>query len=153
MNIYLLIYGVGLPLFLILAFTYYFIFKRNYFNKHKYMRIEEFKSDKSVSVSYIKREHFNKNNQLLINPNHVFNFKGYTTIAKTDKTAETINPLDFESKYDSNKFKTAINSKLIHETFATLQKPKIDYLMISVILNGLTLLAIIYLILKLGGNL
>jgi len=100
----------------------------------------------TVSVRYIKRNKFNTDKSLLINPKHVFNFNGYTSVITTYKTAESINPLDFESKYSVNDYKTAIKSKLISDTFATLKVEKFDKVMALIFLNVITLIAIVYLI-------
>lgn len=124
-----------------------------FWNRHKYIRLVQYNNDKSINIKYIKRINFNKDNALLINPDHIFNFKGYTTVIKTSETAESINPLDFESKYPASKFNTAISSKLISETFATLKKPKFDLLMISVMINAITLVVVIYMFMKMGGML
>lgn len=124
-----------------------------FWNKHKYIRLVQYNSDKSININYIKRSNFNLDQSLLINPDHVFNFKGYTTIVKTSESAESMNPLNFQSKYDVKKFNSAISSKLISETFSSLKKPKFDLLMASVMLNALTLVVVIYLFMKVGGML
>ena len=129
---------------LLLGLIAYFIFKRNYFNKHKYVRLERFNRDKSISIRYIKRDQFNNDKSLLINPAHVYNYKGYTSIMTTSECAESINPLDFQSKYDGVKFKTAIRSKLIVDTFDSIKKPKLDFLMISVVLNVVIIMILLY---------
>ena len=137
--------------FLIVGLFIYFFFKRNYFNKHKYIRLERYNEDKSLTVRYYKREKFNEDQKLLINPEHVFNFKGYTTFITNYQASETINPLDFKSKYNKKMFTTAITTKLVSDTFATRKKPKVDMLMVSVALNGITLMLLLYLFLQNGG--
>ena len=129
---------------LLLGIIAFLIFKRNYFNKYKYVRLERFNSDRSITVRYIKRKDFNKDNNLKINPNHIFNFKGYTSVITHSNSAESIDPLDFKSQYDAKEFRTAINSKLIQDTFATLKKPKIDLLMVSVVLNVIVIMILLY---------
>lgn len=117
--------------------------------KYKYIRVIKFKSDKSSEVNYYKSDNFNPS--FLVNPDHVFLWKGYRTIIITDKSAQTINPLDFESKYDVDKFKSAIESKLIRETFTNL-KPKYDLTTFLLCGNLLGIVAIIYLLLKSMGK-
>lgn len=117
---------------------------RTRFNKHKYLRVLKFNSDKSCEINYYLAT--NRPN-FLINPNHVFFWKGYRTVIITDTASETINPLDFESKFDSKHFTNAIESKLISDTFASL-KPKFDPLMILIAINIIFTFAIIYLLLK-----
>jgi len=116
------------------------------FNKHKYLRVIKFNSDKSSTITYHLSSKFKPN--FLINPEHIFYFKGYRTIIITDKSAETINPLDFSSKYNASDFESAIESKLIRDVFHTLKPNTLDkttfILLIILILN----IAVIYLLLK-----
>lgn len=119
---------------------------RLFFNKHKYIREVIYKDDKSIDVTYYRRDYFKPN--YLINPNHVFNFNGYATIITHENATESINPLDFNSKYDAKVFRSAINNKLISDTFSTLKTTKYDIqqlmLFMSLILNGV----ILYLLLR-----
>lgn len=119
------------------------------FSKHKYLRVIKFNSDKSSNITYHLSSKFKPN--FLINPNHIFDYKGYRTIIITDKSAETINPLDFNSKYNSNDFETAIESKLIKDTFNTLKPKLIDTTKIILLLNLLFTVAVLYLLLKWQG--
>lgn len=119
--------------------------------KHRFIRKVIYKSDKSIAITYIERDRFNKDRLLLVNPDHLFNYKGFTTVVTTDRASESIDPLDFNSKYDTDRFKSAINSKLISDTFSTLKKNRIDMLTVSALLNGLTFITIIYLLLELRG--
>ena len=128
---------------LVLGLIFYFFFKRNYFNKYKYIRLEKFNNDKSISVKYIKRHKFGEI-PMLINPAHIFNYKGYTSIMTTSEVAESINPLDFSSKYDGKKFKIGMKTKLIGDAFGSISKPKIDMLMVSVALNAVTIMILLY---------
>lgn len=120
--------------------------KRNFLNKHKYIRLVKYNSDMSVTVNYIKRDVFNKNNEILINPKHVYNFNGYTTIILTSNSQESINPLDFDSKYSAKDYQNAIRTKVVSDVFETLKPDKFDKVMALLFLNGLQLLAIGYLI-------
>lgn len=133
---------------ILLIFIAFFFTRRNFFNKHKYVRLEEFRSDKSIKVKYIKRELFNADGKILVNPDHIFNFKGYTTIVKSSNSAESMNPLNFNSKYPAKKFETAIESKVISDTFNSLKKPKLDMLTIIAFLSGLNLLVLVYMVMK-----
>ena len=147
------LYLIGLPVAtLLFAVGYYFLFKRNYFNKYKYIRLERYHEDMSITVSYIKKDKFNLDDSILINPQHIYNFKGYQTVILTSRTQESINPIDFESKFDPSHFKSAMKSKLIAETFASLKVDKFDKLMMILFVNIIILVAIAYLIYNLMGN-
>lgn len=124
---------------------------RTYFNKHKYIRVITFNHDKSSTIKYYKKESFNKNKNLLINPDHIFLAKGYTTIVLHDKSAETINPLDFESKYDADMFQSAINTKIIHDTFNTLKAKKFELTQILLIAIAICNVVMLYFLLQLAG--
>ena len=120
-----------------------------FLNKHKYLRVIKFNSDKSTTVTYHLSSKFRPT--FLINPDHIFDYKGYRTVIITDKSAETINPLDFKSKFNASDFQTAIESKLIKDTFTTLKPNLFDkttfLLLIILILN----IAVVYLLLKSQG--
>ena len=116
------------------------------FNKHKYLRVIKFNSDKSSTVTYHLSDKFKPS--FLINPDHIFNYKGYRTIVITDKSAETVNPLDFESKFNHEDFQTAIESKLIKDTFSTLKSNTIDKTTVMLLLNIILHIVVIYLLLK-----
>jgi len=149
MNIYVLIV---LLVILVVGVVLYFKVKRNYFNKFKYVRIVTYNEDMSIKVSYQKKESFNKDNSILINPKHVYNYNGYTSIIKTSLAQESINPIDFESKFDAKIYKTAIRSKLIGETFESLKADKFDKIMALLFLNVMQLIAISYLVYELVGG-
>ena len=117
-----------------------------FLNKHKYLRVIKFNSDKSSTITYHLSSKFKPN--FLINPDHIFNYNGYRTVIITDKSAETINPLDFESKFNREDFQTAIESKLIKDTFSTLKSNTIDKTTEMLILNIILHIVVIYLLLK-----
>jgi len=117
-----------------------------FLNKHKYLRVIKFNSDKSSTITYHLSSKFKPN--FLINPDHIFNYNGYRTVIITDKSAETINPLDFESKFNREDFQTAIESKLIKDTFSTLKSNTIDKTTIMLLLNIILQIVVIYLLLK-----
>jgi hypothetical protein len=120
-----------------------------FLNKHKYLRVIKFNSDKSSTITYHLSSKFTPN--FLINPNHIFNYNGYRTIIITDKSAETINPLDFNSKFNASDFETAIESKLIRDTFNTLKPKLFDTPTILLILNLVITFGVFYLLLKSQG--
>jgi hypothetical protein len=120
-----------------------------FLNKHKYLRIIKFNSDKSSTITYHLSSKFTPN--FLINPNHIFNYNGYRTVIITDKSAETINPLDFDSKFNATDFETAIESKLIRDTFNTLKPKLFDTPTILLILNIIITFGVFYLLLKSQG--
>ena len=116
------------------------------FGKHKYLRVIKFNSDKSSTITYHLSSKFKPS--FLINPDHIFNYKGYRTVIITDKSAETINPLDFESKFNHEDFQTAIESKLIKDTFSSLKSNTIDKTTVMLIINIILHIVVIYLLLK-----
>jgi hypothetical protein len=120
-----------------------------FLNKHKYLRVIKFNSDKSSTITYHLSSKFAPN--FLINPNHIFNYNGYRTVIITDKSAETINPLDFDSKFNATDFETAIESKLIRDTFNTLKPKLFDTPTILLILNIIITFGVFYLLLKSQG--
>jgi len=117
-----------------------------FLNKHKYLRVIKFNSDKSSTITYHLSSKFKPN--FLINPDHIFNYNGYRTVIITDKSAETINPLDFESKFNREDFQTAIESKLIKDTFSTLKSSTIDKTTVMLLVNIILHIVVIYLLLK-----
>lgn len=117
-----------------------------FLNKHKYLRVIKFNSDKSSTITYHLSSKFKPD--FLINPDHIFIYNGYRTVIITDKSAETINPLDFNSKFNASDFKTAIESKLIKDTFSTLKPKLFDTTTIILILNLVMTFGILYLLLK-----
>lgn len=83
-----------------------------------------YKSDKTFKIQKIKN--IDKEN-ILINPDHIFIDKhGNRYILTSDKAAESINPLDFQSQYSSKEFKTAIETKLINDLFKNFDDRKIS---------------------------
>jgi len=122
---------------------------RTPFNKHLYIKIYTFHENKTADLRYERIDTFKQS--FLINPNHVFNSNGYQTILLSDRSAETINPLDFKSQYNVKDFQSAIQSKLIRETFGILDNGKIDIMKVILFINlGVTFL-LLYLLLKQGG--
>ena len=140
--IYIIIASVVLVIGIILKIA----LSRNYFNKYKYIRLVTYNENMQVQVQYIKHNQFNKDNRIVINPKHVYNFKGYTTVITTSNSPQSINPIDFESKFDKKHFDSAISSKLIAETFASMKVDKFDKIMFLVLLNAIQLIAIVYLL-------
>lgn len=142
-----LYYYLFLAIVLIVGVIIFFAYKRNYFTKYKYIRLVEYRKDMSINITYIKKVDFNQgDNQILINPNHVYDYRGYKTVVITSEANESINPLNFQSKFDAKTFKSAIRSKLISETFASLKVEKFDKIMMLLFLNVIQLLAIVYLL-------
>ena len=136
---------------LLIGIVIYLVFKRNYFNKYKYIRLVTYNEDMTESIRYYKKEEFDYDS-IKINPKHIYNCKGYVSIITTSKAAESINPIDFESKYDAKLFKIAIKSKHISEAFKSMQPKKIDLIMVLVFISVIQLLAIAYLLYSLMGG-
>lgn len=94
------------------------------FKRDNYIKIIKFRKDKSVEVKLIKTDKLPEN--FLINNNHIFIHKGYKTILTSETVAESINPLDLKSQYPVEKFKTAIETKVINDVFNTIKHDKFD---------------------------
>ena len=112
--------------------------------KDKYIKIIKFKNDKSVEVKLIKSDKLPEN--LLINNNHVFMHKGYKTILTSDTVAESINPLDLNSQYPAEKFKSAIESKIINDVFNTIKREKLDVNKLLLFVNIFISIILLYFI-------
>lgn len=107
------------------------MFKIKKSNWLKYIFVRE---TKKIEVKFYKDK--NKPKSILINPDHIFlDSKGFRTIFVRDNSPESMNPLDFNSSIDRDLFNTAINNKLIKDTFSTIEDNKID--MVKVLLIGI----------------
>lgn len=112
--------------------------------KNEHIKIIKFKNDKSVEVKLIKSDKLPQD--LLVNNNHVFLHKGYKTILTSDTVAESINPLDLKSQYPAEKFKTAIESKIINDVFSTIKHDKLDVNKILLFVNIFISVVLLYFI-------
>ena len=110
--------------------------------KDKYIKIIKFKNDKSVNIKLIKNSKLPEN--LLINNDHVFLHRGYKTILTSDTVAESINPLDLKSLYPADRFKTAIETKVINDVFNTIKKDKLDIIKILLFANVFISMVLLY---------
>lgn len=122
---------------------------RNFLNKHKFIRVYTFMNDKTLKVEYHKKDTFKP--AFLINSNHIFISNGYTCIVTNESSPETINPLDFTSKYPANKFKTAIKTKLLNDTFNGLKTEKIDVMKVALFANLFVTIILLFMLLKSNG--
>lgn len=116
------------------------------FNKRKFYKII-FKSDKTF---YVKRIKNTETESILINPNHIFNdSSGNRYILTTDKSAESINPLDFSSQFSPKEFRTAIETKLISDLFKNFDDKKLSIDRILLFVNiFISFIVLYFLILK-----
>lgn len=112
------------------------------FKKDNYIKIIKFKEDKSIEIKRIKTNKLPPT--LLINNNHVFINNGYKTILTSDTVAESINPLDLQSQYPAEKFKTAIETKVIKEVFNTIKNDKLDIIKILLFANVFISIGLLY---------
>jgi hypothetical protein len=112
------------------------------YKKDNYIKIIKFKKDKSVEVKLIKTKELPKD--LLLNNNHVFLHRGYKTVLLSDTMAESINPLDLKSRYPIEKFKTAIETKVINDVFNTIRSEKLDIYKILLFANIFIGIVILY---------
>ena len=120
--------------------------------KKDYLKIYTYKNDKTLSIKYLhKTRDKNKIESILIDSNHVFYHNGYATILTSDTKAETINPLDLKSAYNKKDFETAINSKLIKDTFNSTKPNKLDKVVLLLIANMVGIVAILYYIIQMKG--
>lgn len=115
------------------------------FNKSKYLRVIHFTTAKKSYIEYINEE--KQGLSFLVNPDHVFLSSGFRSVVITDKTAETINPLDFTSKFDVGDFTSAIQSKIVRETFTSIEKKGLDMQTILIIINIAVTVILAYLVL------
>lgn len=119
------------------------------FNKSKYLRVVKYYTNKRSEIMYYKDKDLP--NDYLINPDHIFLYNGYRTFMITDKSAESINPLDFKSRYPVEKYKVAINSKLIHDTFSNLKTENIDWQKIALFGSLLINIITLFMLMKMNG--
>lgn len=119
---------------------------RHRFNKHRFIKEFQFSKNKTIIVNYIPKKSYEP--KYLVNPDHIFYSNGYTSILLKQGGAESINPLDFNSKFNEKDFNTAISSKLINETFAGLKKEKIDLMKVMLFANLLVTFILLYILLK-----
>ena len=119
------------------------------FQKSKYIKVYTFTDTKGLEVKYYKDKDLPKD--LLINPDHVFNHRGYRTILTTNKVAESINPLNFNSKFDKSLFEVAINNNFAKDLLSTTSDNKMDktQMLLIGVLAGIGI--VIYLLLKSQG--
>ena len=114
------------------------IFKKTNFYKVIY------NDDKTFKIVRIKNI---DNENILINPNHIFiDKKGNRYILTTNKSAETINPLDFDSKFSPKEFKTAIESKLVSDLFKSFDDNKLSIDRILLFVNLFMTFVVLYFI-------
>lgn len=112
------------------------------FKKKKKLYKVIYKSDKTFNIRRIKNI---DNENILINPDHIFfDSKGNRYILTTDRSAESINPLDFESKFSPKEFRTAIESKLINDLFRNFDDKKLSIDRILLFVNIFMTFIILY---------
>ena len=101
-----------------------------------------YKSDKTFKIEKIKNI---ESENILINPNHIFiDKRGNRYILTSDKSAESINPLDFESKFSTSEFKTAIESKLIKDLFKNFDDKKLSIDRLLLFINIFLTFVLVY---------
>lgn len=126
--------------------------------KNKYLQVVFYGSDKTKTIYYVKptKDYLITINKktFKINPNHIYyTSNGFRSVLVNDFSAETINPLDFTSKFNSEDFNTAINNNLIKQTFETFTDNKIDWLKVIMFGNLFISATLLFLILKMNGAL
>jgi hypothetical protein len=128
------------------------------FFKNKYLQVVYYGSDKIRKIYYVKptKDYLITINSKTykINSNHIFyTSNGFRSVIVNDLSAETINPLDFESKFNADDFNTAINNNLIKQTFETFSDNQIDWLKVIMFGNLFISAVLLYFILKMNGAL
>lgn len=116
--------------------------KELFYKKHSFIKVIKVHNNHDVTIKYYKKDDFNPD--FLVNHEHVFYHNGYTTLITSDNKAETINPLYLDSAYNVSDFKTAIESKLIKETFESVKVSKWDLTQILLIASVALNLVILY---------
>lgn len=119
------------------------------FKKHLWLKIYRFNDNKTVDIEYHKIKGYEPD--FLIHSDHIFNSNGFQTVMITNKSAETINPLDFTSQYDAKLFKTAIRCKLVADTFGGLQTSKLDITKVLLFVNIGINVVLLYILIKNSG--
>lgn len=128
------------------------------FFKNKYLQVVFYGSDKNKSIYYVKptKDYLITilSKTYKINPNHIYyTSNGFRSVIVNDISAETINPLNFRSKFNADDFNTAINNNLIKQTFETFSDNKIDWLKVIMFGNLFISAILLFLILKMNGAL
>ena len=126
------------------------------FFKNKYLQVVFYGSDKTRNIYYIKptKDYLITINSKTykINPNHIYyTSNGFRSVLVNDLGAETIDPSDFTSKFNSDDFNTAINNNLIKQTFETFTDNKIDWLKVIMFGNLFISATLLFFILKMNG--
>lgn len=117
--------------------------------EHQFIRVVQYNSNKTTTVKYLSLNEFKElENKILINPNHFYKTAKFNTILITDQSAQSIDPMDFKSAYDRKSFETAMETKLIKDTFATISKEKLSREIVLIVLNIVLSLGILYLLVK-----
>jgi len=116
------------------------------FKKRKFYKII-YKSDKTVEIEKINNV---DTENILINPNHIyFDSRGNRYILTSDKSAESINPLDFSSQFSAKEFRTAIETKLISDLFKNFDDKKLSIDRILLFVNiFISFIVLYFLIMK-----
>lgn len=113
------------------------------FKKTKFYKVI-YNDDKTFKIERIKNI---DNENILINPNHIFiDKRGNRYILTTNQSAETINPLDFESKFSPKEFKNAIESKLVSDLFRNFDENKLSIEKILLFVNIFISFMVLYFI-------
>ena len=128
------------------------------FFKNKYLQVDFYGSDKTKKIYYVKptKDYLITINSKTykINPNHIYyNANGFRCVLVNDVSAETIDPSDFESKFNADDFNTAINNNLIKQTFETFSDNQVDWLKVIMFGNLFISAVLLYFILKMNGAL
>ena len=119
------------------------------FKRDKYIKVIKVHNNHDLTIKYYNKKTFKPD--FLVNDKHIFNHNGHTTVITSENKAETINPLELQSAYKAKDFKTAIESKIISETFASVKSNKLD--LTTILLFGIAAGIALLLFLQYKGSL
>lgn len=139
-----------------IALTSYVVY--HLVSNHKsytYIKVDYYKRDMTKSTLLIKPNANGtitvEGKEYLINPNHVFKNKKYRYVIINEGATENLNPLNFKSKYNVEMFTTAINNKVIKDTFAVTGVQKLDVTRLLLIGIMILQVIVIYFVMKQNG--
>lgn len=117
--------------------------------KNKYIKVYTFQKTKTITIEYFKIKNFDP--PYLVNPDHIFMSNGFQTIMTSENAKETINPLNFSSKYPAKMFEIAIDTKLMKDAYTSMKADKLDMQKVLLfIMIGINIL-MLYMLMKNTG--
>jgi hypothetical protein len=112
------------------------------FNKSNYIKVYNFKKDKSIELTFYKSKKFTPS--FLLNSDHIFYSNGYRSVITSETVVESINPLNSKSVYSVEDFNIAIKTKVFKDVFSSLTPKKMDVTTILLFAIALMCAALLY---------